>query len=193
MTFQNTNPWETGSPHGSAAHETVFFYGLLWPLPNISVPRYSTRQAGPSWRGRLLQAKLMLHLQDDNSSFPALFSCSPCFVLAILSCVQRSKGCSRPLGIRTLWPCLQNISFSISVYSPVCTDSRQSWGAGGCSLRNELCWEPDSKLSAATAQLPGPPCKRDVTSAPPCPPFSCAFPVVPMEFYGQRHLRIRDS
>lgn len=105
-----------------------FFNGLLWPLPNISVPRYSTRQAGPSWRGRLLQAKLMLRLQDDNSSFPALFSCSPCFVLAILSCAQRSKGCSRPLGIRTLWPCLQNISFSISVSSPACTDSGQSWG-----------------------------------------------------------------
>ena len=138
MTFQNTNPWVTGPPWFYCS-QNCFFVGSFWipcgehrrgrePLLNISVPRYSTRQAGPSRRGRFPWAKPMLCLQNDISSLPALFSCSPCFVLATLSCSHWSKGCSCPLGIRTLWLCPQNLSFSVSVYSPVCADSGQSRG-----------------------------------------------------------------
>lgn len=105
-------------------------------------------------------AKPMLCLQGDVSPLPALFSCSPCFVLANLSCLRWSKGCSCPLGTRPLPLCPQNISFSISVLACVC---RQWAEQGRVVFRMSCACSLPESCQLATAQLPRPPCKRDIT------------------------------
>lgn len=141
---------------------------LVWAAPErqrVSAKRPSAwvldQAGGTVPAGAIPWAKPMLCLQGDVSSLPALFSCSPSYVLANLSCLHWSKGCSCPLGTRPLPLCPQNISFSISVLACVC----RQWAEQGRAVFKMSCaCSLPASCQLATAQLPRPPCKRDITT-----------------------------